>query len=1144
MEHFFDKYLLKSTVILFYGSPLSGKGTQSQKLGKLLGIPVVSSGDVFRDLAKTKSPLALEIDGFMARGELVPNDLVRQVFVNKFIDPIYFNGFILDGFVREKENLELLNEILSSLDMELGCVINLETPIDVLIQRLESRAKESLIPRQDDTLEIFKTRYELFVQNSAQVIQELESQLGSKFHTIESNRSIEQIFDQIVAKVKQTYVCANVQGDLFKLAKRCEYSSNPQDKIHSFVTQSLDINGRNSTAQSRHCIFLKTTNLIKYKEFDEEFKKYGIETLVLPWVFGTETYGKIFSTTQQIPSVKLIGIFEEETALLKYFCKDFDDPNLCAKVKVRDGAKAINWSKLTVHIWDKTTNQIVVQTYTSKIPGVISMGKKSKFQNGIFGWDDIFVMESNGMTFNELKKIGLKLSARNSNISKWFKSFLHYKKLIDLNFNPLNSPKPIDFTFDPLEFISTHKYFTNQHSVKCGFYNMLVSVLNQGVWFKSAPNRRVKNYWCPGLNGGIPLVPKSDEIHECTFMAHDFGHFGIPDLIFTGNTSPIHSQVYICWRMMSEAFTMTMADMGFVDTLVKSGIEYDYSKRRIYNLFVDTGISLDYGSGAESYLANLKKLMWANYRFCLLGDQTPYKDLVGDKQSNLKLFVEKYTPFFVSDYKWTCANYENLVSKSDDFVSWYNALSPYIGLLANLYTVDQIVGIVGCNSDICEQIFNFIFERLVCPLFSIQTEPNPFDLRQTKAFKRYLIGQSLIFFKFYFVPESESYFKQIVKYLDMEVISPNSINTCQQIYSKYLRLLVSKGFASSDDYDTWVEVYPIFDPIYLSYDKVFNPTDTIKSISSSVFGLSQTPTQTISFKSSHLAQMVQMGGGIVIGDKYVIKPGIMLLSDLDLFSGENLVTFLIGGCSIEASLELIAHSEAKVARLTTSKTNAMNKPLYRIYNELYGVNQDTRFQKQLIEEVQQIRGEWNKLIPYEIFNTMNIGNKCTALTYSIKLKDLHKLFIGRSGVDGNESEVISLVKSMHVLVYSKYPQFPTWDCYLTQTNGSKQSWVLPWLEGISAQTQTKLTPHAIKLFRHFGICGDIPEWAQMAEFRSRITYLTFRSSMSTKAESLDYLTKIICELSHLSVLAGWQISHELELANLKDVWDVKWMDWN
>jgi hypothetical protein len=370
------------------------------------------------------------------------------------------------------------------------------------------------------------------------------------------------------------------------------------------------------------------------------------------------------------------------------------------------------------------------------------------------------------------------------------------------------------------------------------------------------------------------------------------------------------------------------------------------------------------------------------------------------------------------------------------------------------------------------------------------------------------------------------------------------------MYSQYLNLLLSKGFISSDDYDTWNEVYPIFDPIYLSYDinqryPEGNPLDTIESISSKIFNLdsNQIQNQTITSKTNHMIQLVQMSGGIVISNKYVIKPGIMLLSDLGIFSGDNLVTFLIAGCSIEASLELIAHSEAKVARLTTSKTNAMNKPLYRIYNELYDTHLDTRFQKQLIEEIQQIRGEWNKLIPYEIFNTMNIGNKCTVLTYSMKLKDLHKLFIGRSGVNGNESEVISIIKSMHEIIHLKYSQFPTWETYLTQTNDAKQNWFLSFDSSKELdQSESQLTPNAIKLLRQLNICSDIPQWAQMAEFRSRITYLSFKNKMPSKDESLDYLKKIVCDLSHLSILSAWQvITDKLELANLKDVWNDNWM---
>ncbi len=57
-------------------------------------------------------------------------------------------------------------------------------------------------------------------------------------------------------------------------------------------------------------------------------------------------------------------------------------------------------------------------------------------------------------------------------------------------------------------------------------------------------------------------------------MAHDFGHFTIPDLVYVGNDSTLHRRAYIAWRMVSEATTMSLADMLFVDSLMQSGVRF------------------------------------------------------------------------------------------------------------------------------------------------------------------------------------------------------------------------------------------------------------------------------------------------------------------------------------------------------------------------------------------------------------------------------------------------------------------------------------------------------------------------------------------------------------------------------------------
>ncbi len=73
-----------------------------------------------------------------------------------------------------------------------------------------------------------------------------------------------------------------------------------------------------------------------------------------------------------------------------------------------------------------------------------------------------------------------------------------------------------------------------------GLLRILNRVLDEGIFFRSPKNRRQANYWLPGLNAGLPLVEKKDEIHEITFMAHDMCHFAIKDLVFIGNNSVLH----------------------------------------------------------------------------------------------------------------------------------------------------------------------------------------------------------------------------------------------------------------------------------------------------------------------------------------------------------------------------------------------------------------------------------------------------------------------------------------------------------------------------------------------------------------------------------------------------------------------------
>ena len=152
--------------------------------------------------------------------------------------------------------------------------------------------------------------------------------------------------------------------------------------------------------------------------------------------------------------------------------------------------------------------------------------------------------------------------------------------------------------------------------------------------------------------------------------------------------------------------------------------------------------------------------------------------------------------------------------------------------------------------------------------------------------------------------------------------------------------------------------------------------------------------------------------------------------------GSISVTFLLVGIALETSLELIAHTEAKVARLTSSATKAMDHPLY----VLGGSPEEIEAQKKYLEKVDEVSKTCLKLDDKfrETCNMLKPGTKATALTYTMVLKDYHKLFIGRLPIQGNEVGVREICERMCRQLSFRYPMvIKTPEEYQGKNNGEK-----------------------------------------------------------------------------------------------------------
>jgi adenylate kinase len=128
-----------STYLVLLGPPGAGKGTQAQIVSKTLGLPHISSGDIFRENLKNKTKLGVLAEGFMTRGELVPDDLTIAMIQERLSRPDCKDGALLDGFPRTPAQAEALDAMLVEFNGQVDGVPYIKVDEEVLIERLTGR---------------------------------------------------------------------------------------------------------------------------------------------------------------------------------------------------------------------------------------------------------------------------------------------------------------------------------------------------------------------------------------------------------------------------------------------------------------------------------------------------------------------------------------------------------------------------------------------------------------------------------------------------------------------------------------------------------------------------------------------------------------------------------------------------------------------------------------------------------------------------------------------------------------------------------------------------------------------------------------------------------------------------------------------
>jgi adenylate kinase len=205
-------------IIVLFGKPGAGKGTQAPLLARHLKVPSLATGDVLRAARRGGTPLGKEAQSFMDRGALVPDQVILGILREELAQPQYANGVILDGAVRTVPQAKGLRTMLGGLGRKVDAVLALDIDSEEVVRRLSSRTVCEqcqtpytglepgivcgkcggiLIRRKDDEPDAVRTRLEVYDTETAPVL-DWYRRAGDKVVVVNASGPVDDVGKRIL----------------------------------------------------------------------------------------------------------------------------------------------------------------------------------------------------------------------------------------------------------------------------------------------------------------------------------------------------------------------------------------------------------------------------------------------------------------------------------------------------------------------------------------------------------------------------------------------------------------------------------------------------------------------------------------------------------------------------------------------------------------------------------------------------------------------------------------------------------------------------------------------------------------------------------------------------------------------------------
>jgi len=214
-----------SKIIVLMGAPGAGKGTQARLLQERIGLPQISTGDIFRALAEAQTSLAEEVRAIQLSGKLIPDDVVIRVVQERTSRDDCRDGYVLDGFPRTTVQAEMLERLALNQAKEVAAIF-VDVPVDILEKRMTGRRScpvcgeiyniyfkppltdnvcdrhplAQLEPRADDAPEKIKIRLQTYEEQTQPLLAYYKK--SGRLHRVDGSRDTEDIYSDIEEIIK------------------------------------------------------------------------------------------------------------------------------------------------------------------------------------------------------------------------------------------------------------------------------------------------------------------------------------------------------------------------------------------------------------------------------------------------------------------------------------------------------------------------------------------------------------------------------------------------------------------------------------------------------------------------------------------------------------------------------------------------------------------------------------------------------------------------------------------------------------------------------------------------------------------------------------------------------------------------------